>query len=321
MGKDQKILLETGTNELEVVEFVLKYQDKNGELVNQYFGINVAKVKEIIRMPKLTKMPNLPDDVYGVFNLRNSIIPALDLNKNLFGVHNDWNTSKMIIAEFNQMKIGFIVRDVTMIHRISWSSIVSPDSVTDFNEDTSSIIGLIKFENRNVLMLDVEKIIADINPQFAIDKSAPKKMYDSKPKAITAEDSVTIRKMITQRLEYAGFEIESFNNGEEAWKRLEEIAKSCSTVEELNKKVNVVITDIEMPKMDGYTLTKFIKADSLLHNLPVIIFSSIISEDVLHKGKSVGADAQLTKPQIGQLLDLTRQILDFQFKKNEYAET
>ena len=309
MAANTNILLETGTNELEVVEFILNYKGKNDEIANQSFGVNVAKVREIIRMPKLTKMPNLPEVVYGVFNLRGSIIPALDLSKYLYDVENQSMDNKMIIAEFNKVKVGFIVKDVQRIHRISWSDIVAPETMTDLNSEKSSIVGLINQNDRHILMLDVEKIVADIDPGSAIDNSNPEKIFDQKPIVVTAEDSGTIRKMITERLKFAGFEIVSFNNGKEAWDFMADVSNKVHNGANLKSLVNLVITDIEMPMMDGYSLTKNIKTDKILANLPVVIFSSIISADVLHRGKSVGADAQLTKPQIGELLETVRTLM------------
>lgn len=311
MASNNNILLETGTNELEIVEFILKYEDRNSNMITQSFGINVAKVREIIRMPQLTKMPSQPETIYGVFNLRGSIIPALDLCKYLYQFGNSTMNNKMIIAEFNKLKVGFIVNDVQRIHRISWNDIVSPENMHDFDSDKSSIVGIItNSENRHILMLDVEKIVADIDPSSAIDMTQKTIKFDSKPIAITAEDSTTIRKMISDRLNSAGFEIQSFKNGLQAWEYLQDISQRVAKGESLQKLANVIITDIEMPIMDGYSLTKNIKSDPVLSHLPVVIFSSIISEDVLHKGKSVGADAQLTKPQITELLDVVRILID-----------
>lgn len=306
------ILLETGTNELEIVEFKLKYTDKKSKSKKtQSYGVNVAKVREIIQMPKLTLIPNLPDMVYGVFNLRGRIIPALDLTKFLYGEENKEKERKMVIAEFNKVRVGFIVHDVYRIHRISWNQIISPDTMQQYDPEQSTIIGIIKFDDRNIMMLDVEKIVADIDPTSAIEgqKEDEKQKFTTKPIAVTAEDSVVIRKMITSRLNKAGFEIKAFNDGLAAWEYLNELSQKVNKGENLDNHVNVVITDIEMPKMDGYSLTKRIKSDENLSQLPVVIFSSIISEDILHKGKSVGADAQLTKPQIGELLDALRYIL------------
>ena len=309
MGMETNILLESGTNELEIVEFKLASINSQGQATVQSFGINVAKVREIIRMPTITKLPNLPKSVLGIFTLRDKLIPALDLNNYLFKQPNIAENRKMIIAEFNKMACGFIVNDVHRIHRISWAQIEAPDTLNELNNTESTIVGIIKFEDRNVLMIDIEKIIADIDPNSAIDGVIEVPMVVGKPIAVTAEDSSTIRKMITDKLNLAGFEINSFNDGESAWNYLNGLTKTCKTIAELRQKVNVIITDIEMPKMDGYTLTKNIKADPLLSQLPVIIFSSIVSQDVLHKGKSVGADAQLTKPQIGILIETIRELL------------
>ena len=309
MGMETNILLESGTNELEIVEFRLNSVNSQGLATVQSFGINVAKVREIVRMPQITKLPNLPPSVLGLFTLRNKLIPALDLNNYLFRQPNNAENRKMIIAEFNKMACGFIVNDVHRIHRISWAQIEAPDTLNELNSSDSTVVGIIKFEDRNVLMIDIEKIIADIDPNSAIDGVIEIPTVTGKPIAVTAEDSATIRKMITDKLNLAGFEIVSFNDGEAAWNYLNELSKTCKNLNELHNKVNVIITDIEMPKMDGYTLTKNIKGDSLLSQIPVVIFSSIVSQDVLHKGKSVGADAQLTKPQIGILIETIRELL------------
>jgi two-component system chemotaxis response regulator CheV len=159
-------------------------------------------------------------------------------------------------------------------------------------------------------MLDVEKIVADIDPNMAIETGASlEKMIEGKPIAVTAEDSVTIRKMITDRLIKAGFEVKSFNDGKSAWEFLENLPKTLSQGESIFKKCSIIITDIEMPNMDGYTLTRRIKADNILKKIPVVIFSSMINADILHKGNSVGADAQLSKPQIGELIQTVSSVI------------
>lgn len=304
MAIDNKILLESGTNELEVVEFIVGYTDKRSKWVEQSFGLNVTKVREIIRMPELTSMPNLAFGINGVFNLRGKIVPVVDLRKILYGRQEDNVKCKMIVAEFNQLWIGFIVDNIHRIHRISWSEIDAPETLNELDGENSTITGIIKFSDRNILMLDVEKIIADIDPNMAIETGASlEKIIEGKPIAITAEDSITIRKMITDRLTKAGFEVKSFSDGQTAWDFLEALSKSMQPDENIYRKCSIIITDIEMPGMDGYTLTRKIKNDNMLKKLPVIIFSSMINSDILHKGTSVGADAQLSKPQIGELID------------------
>jgi two-component system, chemotaxis family, chemotaxis protein CheV len=310
MGKTN-ILLETGTNEFEVVEFVIEYNQSISRRYKQSFGINVAKVREIIRMPELTKMPNLPEVVYGVFRLRGDIYPAVDLCKFLYNQENKSADSKMVIAEFNKLKVGFIVNDVKRIHRISWTQIVSPDTMQEFDDGSQGacIIGLVKMDSNNVLMLDVEKIVADIDPASAIDDAQIQK-FEGKPIAVTAEDSAVIRKMISDKLNLAGFKIDSYKDGAACWNRLKAIAEEVEKGAVIESLCQVIISDIEMPEMDGYTLTKNIKTHPILNQLPVVLFSSIITPDLYHKGKTVGADAQMTKPQIGELLQMVNQLIN-----------
>lgn len=314
MSIKTNILLETGTNELEIVEFIINFEE-GGVARSQSFAINVAKVREIIKLPDLTKMPRMPQSLKGVFNLRGQIISAFDLRHFLYNQPNNELTAKLIISEFNKIKVGFIVNDVRRIHRISWKEIVSPDTLHDFDPEYSTTVGLIRIEDRQVLMLDVEKILAEIDPASAIDNTQSSITFTDKPIVLTVEDSVVIRKMITDRLNKAGFEIISKNDGEEAWKFLQDIETRVSAGEPIDKIINLVITDIEMPRMDGYTLTRNIKNSTVLSLLPVIIFSSIVSQDILHKGTSVGADAQLTKPQIGELLETIRTIMNNKHEK------
>jgi two-component system chemotaxis response regulator CheV len=311
MSQERNTILAARSNELEIVEFTLEYEDRKGERHKQSFGISVVKIRSIIQIPKLTKLPKMHDSVYGVFQLRESIIPAVDICKSLFNQANTGDTQKMIITNFNNMQMGLIVNEVLSIHRIKWSDIDIPDTLSDFEEASASIVGVIKFEDRNLLMLDMEKIIADIDPQSAIGMAKTGgQMFDWNPIAVTADDSSTIRRMIGDRLKKAGFEIQSFNDGAEAWDYLKKVSEKVSDGENLRDYVNVVITDIEMPRLNGYELTEKVKGDNNLKDLPVLIFSSIVSEEVMQKGLESGADAQLTKPQIGELLETLSNIIN-----------
>ncbi len=299
------------TTELDIIEFTIEYPANDGSIQKQYFGISVAKILSIIQIPQLTRLPNMHNCVYGVFRLRESIIPALDLSKNLYGIRNQSKDQKMIITDFNKMLLGLIVNEVKSIHRIKWSEIETPESLSELEGDNSSIVGVIKFPDRNLLMLDMEKIIVDIDPNKAIASlKKQQKLVDWNPIAVTADDSSTIRKMIGDRLGKAGFSIKSFNDGLQAWEYLQEIGKQVAEGAAINDLVNVIITDIEMPRMNGYALAELVKNDPVLTKIPLIIFSSIISEDNLYKGKSVGADAQLTKPQIGELLETINTLIN-----------
>lgn len=309
MSTKTKILLESGTNELEIVEFSIQ-ENKNFNNDFQSYGLNVAKVREIIRLPQITVTPNLPPSIIGIFNLREEMIPCLDLRKYLYNEYNTNDNAKIIIVEFNKLKVGMLVNAVERIHRIGWNQITTSDNLQDIVTGNNSLIGIVKFPTKNILMIDIEKIVADIDPKSALDIDTGHRSFKNKPKVLTAEDSPTIRKMIFERLIKAGFEIIVCNDGDEALGQLINIVNKVEQGNgELNDYIDLVITDIEMPKMDGYTLVKNIKTHKLLQKLPVIIFSSLVSPEIIHKGKAVGADAQLTKPQIGELLEVIRHFL------------
>lgn len=311
MAESTNILLKTGTNELELIEFILHHDGRGDEVVSQSYGINVTKVREILRMPQLTILPNLPETVCGIFEIRGEIIPAIDLQKALYKKQNTEEDRKMIVSEFNKMKIGFIVSDVNRIHRLSWNDIQSPETMQDFNHaKDSSVVGFIEHEKGQILMLDVEKIVADIDPTSAIGGGENTKGFKKQLKVLTIDDSAVVRKMIHSRLAKAGFEILEFNDGFAAFEKMQEIADAVKSGDKVEQHVDVVVSDIEMPKMDGYSFTKNVRQISEFDRLPIILFSSMINNDILHKGQSVGATAQLSKPQIGELLETIRRICD-----------
>ncbi len=310
MAAETDILLETGTNELELIEFSLKYPDTYGKMIYQSFGINVAKVREIIRVPQITKLPGQHETLLGIFKLRDELIPVMNLADWLYHYKERDDKQKLIVTEFNALKVGFIVHDVERIHRLSWMQVESPDNINDLDFDNSSVVGLIKSQEKIILMLDIEKILAEINPDLGINAMSDKIIQaDTERKILLAEDSVTIRNMLTQKLRAAGYQIKSFHNGLAAWEHLQELAVSIEDPGDIFQTYDLVITDIEMPKLDGYSLTKNIKTHEKLSGLPVIIFSSMITDDARHKGESVGADAQFSKPQIDCILDSMEEII------------
>lgn len=289
------ILLETGTNEFEIVEF------KVGE-VN--YGINVAKVREVINLVPITKMPNSHPYVDGIFTLRGRVMPLVNLLTCL-GVDDQEATKKnIIISELNNYFVGFLVNDVSRIHRVSWSAMQSPPTVT--NSDMT--IGIIKMVEKLIILLDFEKIIAEINPQINIKlTTVPQSnvaLQDIRKtkKVMVAEDSKMLRELLIEVLHGAGYlNVTAYNNGKDAWDALTILTTSGVPIE---KNVHVLITDIEMPQMDGHHLLKRIREDKALQKLPVVIFSSLINEDMRRKGDLIGANGQVSKPEIGQLIDL-----------------
>ncbi|RUL51854.1 chemotaxis protein [Lysinibacillus antri] len=294
------ILLESGTNELEIVEF---------EVSNNKFGINVIKVKEIIQPIPVTFIPHAHPHVEGIVQLRGEVLPVVNMLKVLGIPSGEFSSQqKYIVAEFNKQKVVFHVDNVTQIHRISWDQIEKPSDM--YQGGTSQVIGVIKQNNSMILLLDFEKIMVDINPDSGISMESVKKLgkrQRSEKKIVCAEDSPLLRKLLHDTMNEAGYvNLEFFENGRDAYEYLEGLLKSGKKIEE---QVQLVITDIEMPQMDGHHLTKKIKSHPELGKLPVIIFSSLITDDLRHKGEEVGAEDQISKPEIAELIIKTDELI------------
>lgn len=263
-GKDRDgILLESGTNEIEVMKF---------SVLGESYGINVAKVQEIIMSDKVKPMPHAHPAVEGIFKPRDTLITVINLAFYLSGVRPENGARDLfIVTNFNKMTVAFRVQSIEGISRISWGDIQKPDK-TISNGDEGVATGIAQCDNQLVTILDFEKIVAEIAPETTIQISEIEKLGD-RPicdcPIVIAEDSILLRKMIDDALERAGFtHITNFNNGQEAWDYLQSVKNDP----DLYEKVNLVITDIEMPKMDGHRLTKLIKEDSRLRRIPVVIF-------------------------------------------------
>ncbi len=300
------ILLESGTNEIEIMKFKIQ---------GEFYGINVAKVKEIMMAAKVKVMPHAHPAVEGIFKPRDILITVIDLG---FYLTNEYLEHKsrdlFIVTNFNKMTVAFRVQSIEGISRISWKDIQKPDKTLTHGEEGVAT-GIAQCAGELVTILDFEKIVAEIAPQTTIHLSEVEQIGDrplcNNPLVI-AEDSILLQKMIDDALSRAGFtDVKNFNNGQEAWDYL----KSISHDSDLYDKVNLVITDIEMPEMDGHRLTKLIKEDERLKQLPVVIFSSLIDEQMRIKGEALGADEQLTKPEIGNLVHVIDRLLD-RFEKN-----
>jgi len=307
------ILLESGTNELELVEFFIDEADPaTGRSYRGYYGVNVAKVLEIIRMPTVTQLPEIPHpSVLGAFNLRSRIIPLVDLalwlGKRMDATKGE---TKVIVSEFNRMISAFMVSGVTRIHRLSWTQVEPPGKHLN-TYSGNSVTGVVRFEDRILLVLDMEKILADLNPGLAMKiedtalaeiKETRKPVKKEQFRALISDDSTSIRKMIGTMLEKAGFEVTQTVNGQEAWDTLQALKRKAEAENRvLTDFVDILVSDIEMPVMDGHNLTKRVKDDPVLKALPVILFSSLITDRLRHKGESVGADDQVSKPNITEL--------------------
>ena len=288
---DTKILLENGTNELEVLEFAL---DGNA------YGINVAKIKEIITYQPVTPVPNAHPSIEGIFMPRDTMITAIDLKNCLQrGVSKEGGL--FIITNFNKLDIAFHVDEVRGIHRISWENIIKPGATVSSAEESIST-GIVKIDDRLIIILDFEKIVTDINPETGLKVSEVSEMGERSRNMVPiliAEDSVLLNRLIVDSLKQAGYvNLIHTCNGQEAY----DIITECKEKGTLKQNVQCVITDIEMPIMDGHRLTKLIKSDDATKDIPVVIFSSLVNDEMKRKGEALGADAQLSKPEIANLV-------------------
>ncbi|CUH97471.1 Chemotaxis protein CheV [Propionispora sp. 2/2-37] len=298
-GNKKGILLETGTNEFEIIEFTV------GKVS---YGINVAKVREVINPVPVTKMPHSHPYVDGVFTLRGRVMPLVNLPRCL-DAEEQSNTKNIIVSELNNYFVGFLVDEVSRIYRVSWTAMETPPDISD----SDLVVGLIKMNEKIIVLLDFEKIVSVINPEInikltTIPQSAPdlEKIRQTKT-IVVAEDSPMLRELLVGTLHTSGYQnIKAYYNGKEAWEALEAMAESEIPIAE---KIQMVITDIEMPQMDGHHLLKKIKNHPRLRELPVIIFSSLINEEMRRKGEAIGANGQISKPEIGQLIDLVDKII------------
>lgn len=298
---DTEILLESGTNEIEIMQFTIY-----GEL----YGINVAKVREIMMANKVKPIPHSHEAVEGIFKPRDILLTVIDLPKYLTGKESERNARDLfIITNFNKTHIAFRVHSVVGISRISWEHIQKPDKTITYGEEGVAT-GIAQCDNQLVTILDFEKIVADIAPETGIQLEEIEKLGKRNRKEsriILAEDSILLARMIKEALAKAGYDnILAFNNGKEAWDYLQSVRED----QDFEKKVSLIITDIEMPEMDGHRLTKLVKEDQIMKDTPLIIFSSLINSEMRIKGKSLGADEQLSKPEIGHLVEVMDTLLE-----------
>ena len=290
---DTNILLESGTNELEVLEFTV---------AGNHYGINVAKVREILPMTKITPVPNSHPCIEGIFMPRDTIITANSLTRALgFDGYQTQDSDMLIITNFNNLNIAFDVEQVLGIHRVSWTDIVKPDSTVN-TPGSSVATGIIKKLDNLIIVLDFERIVEEICPETSLKMSEIESLGERERNNIPiviAEDSIMLQKLVSDALSQAGYtNLKVYSNGQEAWDSLQELKKNNG----VDYGVKCIITDIEMPQMDGHRLIRLVRNDEALKHLPIIVFSSLINEDMKRKGERLGADAQISKPEIGQLV-------------------
>ena len=308
--RKQEILLESGTNELEVLVF---------SLGSTRYGVNVAKVREVIGQVKVVKVPKTHPAVVGTFVLRDCVIPLVDLQLYFEpGVPSEAEQRNVILMEFNDRQIGFLVDGVERIYRMGWDA-VEPLVLDQFKAG-SIINSVCKVDGKLALMVDFEKISFDIAGEEHIFASAGDGATGTGGKRETqhvllAEDSSTIRKAIESTLTQSGYEhVTAARDGEEAWSAME-----TSLAGETDRPFTLVVTDIEMPRMDGLHLCKRIKEHPQLKSLPVVVFSSLISDTNLKKCEAVGADAAITKPQMVRLVSILDGLIGTEINEQQTA--
>ncbi len=291
---DNNILLESGSGELEVLEFVI-----NGN----HYGINVEKVREILTYQEITPVPNSHPCIEGIFMPRGEIITVIDLFMALGFPNVDKKNNFLIVTNFNNLNIAFDVQVVLGIHRVSWSDVVKPDATVS-GPGVGIATGIIKNRDNLLIILDFERIVEGICPETSLKVSQVEGLENRERNEIPiliAEDSMMLCQLIKDSLNKAGYtKLTIKNNGQEAWDYLCELKKKNG----VEYGAKCVITDIEMPQMDGHRLLKLIRDTEGLKHIPVVVFSSLINEDMKRKGELLGANAQMTKPEIGKLVKI-----------------
>jgi two-component system chemotaxis response regulator CheV len=320
-----EILLETGTNEVELAEFFLGTSS---------YGVNVAKIREFVPydVKSVTRMPNSPPGMIGMLLLRGKTIPLINLKQNLELKDNSISERPVVlVTEFNSVVNGFLIDSISRIHRLSWSDIKPLNPI--LSQHAHRITGTVNVNKREILILDLEYIIGQLFP----DRMASLNEYEknkintdglsiqeirNKYPVVIADDSGMIRKLIFNALKSEGYKkVRDFDNGLSAFNYLlDSKQKAEASNSPISDLVGVVVSDIEMPQMDGLNLCKRIKEDTILSKIPVIMFSSLINEQMIRKCKRVGADGHITKPEMRRMISCIDNVLGLKINDDDNDE-
>jgi len=292
-----------GTNHLEVLLFSLGSNDHTGR--NEVFGINVFKVREVLNIPEITSAPEMPDGVEGFVSLRGDMVPIIHLQKFCKLESND-EPKILMITEYNTHVQGFLVNSVDTIQRLNWENVKEPPPL--LSKRLGGLVTAVSElpDKRLVMIMDVEQVLAEAGDFYdetlfdGIEQIDNERQYS----ILFADDSSVARKQITKALDHLGVKHMGAVNGAEAWKLLVAMADKCEEQgRNILTEIQAVLTDVEMPEMDGYVLTQKIKADPRLKHLPVIMHSSLTATANMDMGKGVGADAYVPKFQPRELAE------------------
>jgi two-component system chemotaxis response regulator CheV len=304
--------LKVGSNEMELVDFrIFKQQDD--EVYEGIYGINVSKVREIIKMPMLTELPGTPEFIEGIFDLRDVVIPVVNLAKwmGITEPEKSVKNSRVIITEFNNILIGFIVHEAKRIRRINWGDIEPASFANGSGElDGSKITGVTKIEDDSVLLiLDLESVVQDLGLYEPDVSNITHSVNDEKFKgvALVLDDSSTARRIVKDALEKMGFSVVEAMDGKEGLEKLNELYDVYNT--ELDKNLKIIISDVEMPQMDGFHFAANVKEDERFSNIPIVFNSSISNHFSENRGMEAGGEAYLVKFQGGAFYDEVSRIV------------
>ncbi len=315
------VLTESGTNELEIIEFHLRKQLPDGSEKTCYYGINVAKVREVIQVPETTDYPNAQAHMIGVFSSREKLTPLVDL-AGWLGVptKQDIKNKFVIVTDFNNMTNGFLIDSISRIHRISWENVESPSQFLETGQH-DCVVAVVRQDTKLIMILDFERIIADINPELSMEKYDVKfdRSVDLNAQVVNrregktilvVDDSAFIRSLIENTLRSAGYNIISAKDGGEALDKLlefERISKDENVA--ITELVDGIVSDVEMPRMDGMHLLKRLRESETYKTMPIVMFSSLMSDDNRAKALQLGANDTITKPEIGRMIPMMDQYI------------
>ena len=310
--------VKTGSNQMELVDFRILEEQEDGQVYEGIYGINIAKVREIIILPTLSKVPDSHPAIEGIFNLRGVQVPAVNLARwmKTKEAYSEGVGRKVIVIEFSMQTIGLIVHQASRIRRVSWESIKPPPALVT-QKHGASIVGTTMIgDDKTMLLVDVEKIIAEMHGDKLEDgvEEHLKKMGGNRQRAslMVIDDSGVARRQMVLTLRKAGYDIIEAEDGKDALDRIRSLQREARQEgKRITDKIDIVISDVEMPRMDGYSLVTILKKDEELKELPVFMHSSLSGEANIDKGKSAGCDEYLVKFRPEKLLEAVGQYLEY----------
>ncbi len=289
-------VLKVGSNEMELVDFRI-FKQEGEEIYEGIYGVNVSKVREIIKIPNLTQLPGVPEYIEGIFDLRGVVIPVVNLAKwmNIAEPVDSKIKPRIVITEFSDVLIGFIVHEAKRIRRISWKDIEPASFVSGMGTlDKSQITGVTRIENDEVLLiLDLESVVEELGfykPRTDMDINEIMQLEGT---ALVLDDSMVARKLVSDALKKMGLKVVEAKDGLEGLKKLEELHGVYG--DRLNAELKIIISDVEMPQMDGFHFAANAKDDDRFKEIPIVFNSSISDHFSELRGKEAGGEAYLTK--------------------------